>query len=521
MPSEAKRGLVRIAANYGRLGTTVVLGLILVPVLIHGLGRDGYGLYALLGSTLGLGQMFREIMRYSMNRELGHAWHSPGRPAFIATYNSAIVISAVLAVLAAVVFIVLLLLVPVLKIPEHLHDAARWTILAGGASTFFVVLIGPAFNMYMVTERLVSWNLRTALERIGYTGVAIVLFLVLGIDDPARGLMLFAVFGNGVSVLIYAVAVLHIVRLVPELRPRFALATRDRVRAIVGTSGWNAVTTLASNLHLRVDAIIVNLFFGVGANASFGLGVVLTSYVRMLTVGMTDGLDAAAARLSAGEKHDAVNRLLAHSTRLHAWVAIPAGLTVLILAEHFLHVWIARRVASAADVVAPAGPIVQALIFGLTLRAIADNWTRVLYGAGHVASYAPWFLVGGVLNPILSIALIWLLPERLGMVAPALAYSAIIFIVHFLVLPWIGARRLGLSYGAMFAPIVRPMLLAIVCSPILLAAEMHLERWTLPVLAAVVLTYGCVYAGLSWLVVISAEERTWLKNAVARRLRRR
>lgn len=520
MPSEARRGFTRIAANYARLGTTVILGLILVPVLIHGVGRDGYGLYALLGSTLGLGNMFREIVRYSMNRELGHAWHTKGRPNFPETYNAAILISIGLACLAAMVFVILLLLVPILKIPEPLHGAARWTIIAGGLNTIFIVLIGPQFNMYMVTERMVSWNLRTALERVGYTSVAIVLFLILKIDDPARGLTLFAIWGNGVSVLIYAVALVGIMRMEPMLRPKLSLATRGAVRAIIGTSGWNAITTAAMNLHLRLDQIIVNVFFGVVGNAAFGLGVVLTSYVRMLTVGMTDGLDAAAARLTAGERREAVNTLLAHSTRLHALIAIPAGLTVLILAEPLLDLWVARRVAAAAELVPLAVPIVQALIVGLTLRAMADNWTRILYGAGYVAKYAPYFLVGGLLNPILSIVLIMLIPGDRGMIAPAIAFSLIILVIHFLWLPAIGARCLGVSYAGMFAPILRPLLTAAIASPILFAGVLLIERWTLIHLAVVVGGFAAAYAILAWRIVVSPDERKWLTNAAARRVKR-
>lgn len=518
MPSEARRGLIRIAANYARLGTTVILGIILVPVLIHGIGRDGYGLYALLGSTLGLGQMFREIMRYSMNRELGHAWHTQGRPEFPATYNAAILISLALAVLAAVVFAVLYLLVPVLQIPDVLHDAARWTIIAGGVNTFFVVLVGPQFNMYMVTERMVSWNLRTALERLGYTSVAIVLFVVMGLDDPARGLTLFSIIGNAVSLVIYAVAVIAIVAAEPMLRPRISLASRNAIRAIIGTSGWNAVTTAAMNLHLRLDQIIVNVFFNVIGNAAFGLGVTLTSYVRMLTVGMTDGLDAAAARLTAGDQKEAVNSLLAHSTRLHALVALPAGLAVLILAEPLLDVWVARRVAAAADLVPLAVPIVQTLIFGLTLRAMADNWTRVLYGAGFVARYAPYFLIGGLLNPVLSIVLIKILPSEHGMIGPALAFSVIILVIHFLLLPAIGARCLGVPLIGMFRPILRPAIVTAMCSPILFVAHHSIERWTLVHLVLVIGTFVAAYAALAWLIVVGRDERKWLRNAAARRV---
>ncbi len=256
MPSETKRGAVRIVANYARLGTTVLLGLILVPVLIHGIGSDGYGLYALVGASVGFAQMFKDISRASMNRELGSSFHSGDPAAFRRTYAAACVVALGLATLSLLAFAALLLVVPLLEIPVGLHGAARWAITAAGATTFVTVALSPQSNMYMVTERFASYNVRQTLERVVYTGVAIVLFLVLDVGDPAspgRGLVLFSVCSNLGSTLVTLAAVASILRLEPLLRPLGLRADRESIRRVLGTSGWNALTTTAMNLHLRVD----------------------------------------------------------------------------------------------------------------------------------------------------------------------------------------------------------------------------------------------------------------------------
>lgn len=523
MASEAKRGLARIASNYARLGTTVILGIILVPVLIRGVGKEGYGLYALLGSTVGFAQMFREIIRYSMNRELGHAYHTPGRASFAGVYNSAMVVCLGLACASALVFLTLFLCLPLLQVSPALMGAAGWMILANAVNTFVVVVLGPQFNMYMVTERMASWNFRTALERIGYTSVAVVLFEIVRIEDPARGLMLFSIISNAVSLVVYLVAVWNIMRLEPCLRPDPSRVTWASMRAVLATGGWNIMTTTAMNLHLRVDQIIVNVMVGataaaaLAANAAFGLGVTLTSYVRMVTVGMTDGLDTVAARLSAKENDGAVRTLLSYSTLLHAWVALPAGVVAGVLTRPILELWVARRAESAADLVPLGVGLVQALVVGMTARAITDNWTRVLYGAGHVRRYARQFLLGGLANPIVSVALIWALPEEQEVLGPAIAYSAIFVVVHFLWLPAIASKCLGVPYWSLFAPIVRPAILAAVCSPILIGAERLIDRWTLAHLVGVVGVYSVAYVGLSWVFVLTASDRARVVRVVMRR----
>ncbi len=523
MPSETKRGAVRIVANYARLGTTVLLGLILVPVLIHGIGSDGYGLYALVGASVGFAQMFKDISRASMNRELGSSFHSGDPAAFRRTYAAACVVALGLATLSLLAFAALLLVVPLLEIPVGLHGAARWAITAAGATTFVTVALSPQSNMYMVTERFASYNVRQTLERVVYTGVAIVLFLVLDVGDPAspgRGLVLFSVCSNLGSTLVTLAAVASILRLEPLLRPLGLRADRESIRRVLGTSGWNALTTTAMNLHLRVDALLMNLFFALGGNASFGLAVTLTSYVRMLTVGVTDGLDAVTARVSSGADADKADRgvrlLLSHTTRLAAAIALPAGVFVFVLAGPILDVWVGHRTPQARGFVPSATPMVQALVVGMTVRAVTDNWMRVLYGAGHVARYGLQVLAGGILNPLAATGYI-LLVDRGASLAPALAFTGVMVGVHLLLLPRTVHRSLGMKYSEVIAPLARPSLVALAVAPIPIAAASLVSDWRLWILGSTAALYAIAYAPLGWFVVLRPEERQRLRRAILRR----
>lgn len=533
MPSEARRGALRIATNYCRLGVTVVLGLALVPMMIHGVGKEAYGLYALLGSTIGFAQMFRDIARSSMNRELGAAYHGGDVDHFKAIFNSAMVISMGLAGIAALVFLVLYFAIPVLNIPANLHGAARWVLISGGVNTVFVVGLEAMQNMYMVTERFVSYNLRTTLERAGYTVVAFALFIwPWQIHDQALGLVLFACISNGVSLFILLNMVARILRLEPSLRPDFSRVSRKAVRSVIGTGSWNILTVTAMNLHIRLDQLLVNIFFGVSGNAAFALAVTLTSYIRMLTVGVTDGLDAVSARVSTTTKNSsAVRELVHHTTRMTAFVALPAGLLVLILAHPLMDLWVARRSQKAVVLIPLAVVAVQILMVGMTSRAITDNWTRILYGAGFVSRYARQILIGALFNPIVAIALIYLLPgpftpkdampEPYKFYGPAIAFAAVFTAVHLFFLPSIGAKCLNIRYRDMFLPILPSFAVAVCCAPILVGASMWITQWNIFWLAAVGGAYGAIYFLISMFVVVTRDERQRIVRMIQRALNRR
>ncbi len=525
---------MRIATNYTRLSLTVVLGLVLVPIMFHGVGHEGYGLYALLGSTIGFAQMFREIARSSMNRELGAAYHSGDPERFAAIFNSACAISLGLAVLAALTFLGLFVAVPWLNIPPSLEGAARWVIASGGVTTFFVIALEAMQNMYMVTERFAYYNLRTTLERAQYTVVAFILFVwPMQLRDPALGLKVFAVATNAVSLLILFQLNIQIRRLEPMVRPDFSKVTREALRSVGRTGTWNVLTVTAMNLHIRVDQLIVNHYFGVAGNAAFSLAVTLASYIRMLTVGVTDGLDAVSARISSSQKQDdAIRALVHHTTRMTAFVALPAGITVLALAHPLMDIWVARRSPSALALIPLSVVAVQILMVGMTSRAITDNWTRILYGAGFVSRYARQILLGGLLNPIVAIVLvIWVLPgplpapgempEPYKFYGPAIAFAGVFTAVHLFFLPTIGARCLKIRYRDLLLPILPSLLVAIICSPILVLAHSWITHWNLFWLAASAGAYGGTYTLISMFAVVTRDERTRIFRFIQRILGRR
>jgi acetyl esterase/lipase len=65
MASELKRGAIRVLSNYSRLFLLLVMGIAFVPIFISGIGAEAYGLYGLLGSTMGIAEMCKAIVRSS------------------------------------------------------------------------------------------------------------------------------------------------------------------------------------------------------------------------------------------------------------------------------------------------------------------------------------------------------------------------------------------------------------------------------------------------------------------------
>ncbi|MBX3353460.1 MAG: oligosaccharide flippase family protein [Phycisphaeraceae bacterium] len=532
MASELKRGAVRILTNYTRLLFTVFLGLALVPVLLRGVGTDLYGLWVVIASAVGIGEMFRDIVRLCMNRELGAALHSKDEGEFARVYNSAIFLSVGAAGLALATFAALAVCAPLLSIPDELLWTARVFIACKAASSIVWIALTPQLNMNLVTERMGWHNLWLVLDRASQLTAAVVIFFVFGLAsggadaDPAeasRAFVWFGVVAACISITIALAALFTIVRLQRGLRPRPWLATRQSVRSLLRTSSWNAVTVTAMNLHTRVDHLIMNVAFGLVGNAVFGVASQLGAYVRMLTVGMTEGLDAVTARFSTTKSGEALRELLKHSTRMHAAVAVPAAALVIVLAEPALRLWVGRYMASPDETIPAAVVLTRLLIIGYSIRAVSECWTRVAYGAGHVARYAKWVLAGGVANPVLAVLFLATLPggddlQGARFMSPALAFVVSMVVFHFGVLPVVCARALGVPLSALLRPILRPVVVAGFALPSLLAFHALVDEWTVFWLASAAASYGALVAALTWFVVLDSKERGMFVGAGRRRL---
>ena len=185
---------------------TLVIGVILTRVQLEWVGIDGFALIAAIIASSGLAAMFQDIMRFSMVRELGTVWHDMNASGhdeeserhFRRVYASSFVLCGLIALLSAIVFALFLWLVsdsiwPFDTLAAEYRTAAKWMLVAEGVKTCLLILLAPAFNMYVVMERFPENNLWLTLNRLTYLISALVLFAVLGSDQIELSLILYGV----------------------------------------------------------------------------------------------------------------------------------------------------------------------------------------------------------------------------------------------------------------------------------------------------------------------------------------
>lgn len=536
MRSEASRALVRIGSNYARLLVTMAMGLALVPLQLEIFGKDGFGLISVVTTTIGLALLLQDVTERSLVREMGAAHHAGDSAAFRAICDAAWVVAAASCGLTALAFLGVLLAMPLLDIEPQLLPAARALVGAEAVLGLLSILLLPAQVMYVVTERFVLYNVFVAVQRAGYLLPALVIWWASDRSAPVAAPDAAGAPADPAALTRYAIGcvIMHALTLAlpaaimvvldRRLLPRPWRARRATLRTLVGTFGWNSAVVFAIGSHDRTTGLIGNVAMapaGLAWNAVYAVSVRGCAIVRMATWGMTVGLDAVSARVTT--HHDPAGRLrwlAGHMSRLHAFTALPGGLTFFMLTEPLLKLWIGRSLENPGETIPQAAVMVRMLILASVVRSVVDGWIAILYGAGHIRSVAGLILGGAALTPVGALVLLVLLPGEFRLYAPAIAFGALFTVIHGVVLPPIAARRLGVRLADLLTPMIRPAIATLACAPIYGAALMLIETWTLLHLIGALAVYGAAYAALSWWFVVTPQERRRLIDAARRRLPR-
>ena len=494
--SEVRRAILRMGSNYLRLFTSVAIGLMLVRLIVANWGDDAWALIAFLGGTLGIAAMLQDIVRQSMIRELASALHSGNTKRFLAMYNSALIVTAAVALITFIVVVVLAIILPIFDIPKDLLVAARWLVIAKGIETVFAIIFGAPMNMYIATERIALSNMWIVCQRLCPIVAASWLIFFVGLDDPVQGLKMYAVISASLFIIVQLVAVTTISCIDSRVVPRLKYSTKSTIRELLHVGGWNAVAVTSLGMHIRIDAILMNVFLGLPGNFIYGLTAQLTSYVRMLAMGVSYGLDAVTTRLSSNEGEDAVRDLCKHITRLNSSIALPAAAGLFVMAGPVLTIWVGDRMEDPQTQLPLTIVLIRIMSIGMAIRALTDGWIKIMYGAGHVAKYAPIILGGGIANPILAIVLYYLLPESNKFIFAVSSYTTVYIFFNLGLLPKLMGKLLGGSTFSMFSPAIGPLIATIVSASGLFLIAKQITNWNLLLFGLVCFGYGLLYVVL-------------------------
>lgn len=467
-------------------GARLVVGFIINPLLVAGLGDAAYGIWQVLGRLIGYispasGRPTQTLKWTIAKHQSSEDFHEK-RTYVGSTIAVALLFSPVLAILGGVVS---------WYAPEWLNVSTGFSSVVRIASGLLVA------NLIMITLVDIPRSVLEG-ENLGYKRMGLSAGFVL-IGGGLTALALYLDTGLvGIATATLATTILTGVLFLKIVRTYvhwFGIAkpTINTVRMFFRLSGWFLLWHLIMRLMNSSDVVILGIFDSVNMVTSYTLtkyvADVIVNFVSLVVLGVTPGLGGI-----IGEGNHTKAAFLRSEIMVFSWLLVTVvGSTILIWNKAFLQLWVGTEYY--------AGSIPNLLIVIVVMQFILiRNDANII----DLTLRLKHKVLLGLLSVILSISIAYVLVEffKMGIIGICLGFLAGRFVLS-ISYPRLIGRFLNISMKDQFRYILRPAFVSIVlfCASTIVGDFLPSASWfSLPFFILLTLTIiGIIafYTGIS------------------------
>ena len=424
--AERERLIWHGITNYTGFVVAALSTVVLVPVMIHGLGRQAYGLWIAMESTAALLGRIDLGLTWTVTREVaadpdGSSEQLPRLVSAAAGVYLLIGIGGWLCMAGVGA--------PAGRLMAASASGAAALFAIGGAVFLFDILRVFALSILNGLRRFDLANIVVGISAIVWASGAILLLFI------GRGLIAIVAWQAVSSAAITAFALLLVQRSAPRLRPRLGLMRLAPLRGHLAFSIGSQLAAIVNAAFWEVPPLVVGVLLGAPQIVSYYIGRAFPSAASAVAWRGAEVLYPAASEYERAGNRGSTRALLDLGMRWSAVTMLPICIVLWLTAPALIRCWIGS--VSGAEVT-----ILRCLVVVELLDAVGVGPTTVLWGSGA----ASLVLAIGLGALTASVALCFVLISMIGVTGAAAA----------LLLPVAGgaasctiiaARRSGLGLG--------------------------------------------------------------------------
>lgn len=480
----------------------VVVGLVTVPLIVRGLGKERFGLLSLAWAFLGYSVVLEMGLGRAITKFVAEALGRGRQDEIPALLWTAAVAQAVLGVLGALIAgaSVPIMVERVLHIPPSLGGEARATFYLLIFSIPVVLLTNTLLGVLEAAQR---FDLVNAVRVPSSISVFVMPLVGMAFDLRLPGIM-GLIWGTRALVLVASAAIL--LRIFPVLRK--VSVTVSAFRRLLRFGSWVTVTDLIGPLFKYSDRFFIGLFLPVSSVAYYTVSYEIAVRLWVIPTSLTMTLFPAFSALQGVGDRQKTEVLAARSVKYILLTLGVVAVTVAGFADRLLQVWVGH------DFAAEGAVVLQVLSCAILINSLAGVPYTLLRATGrpdipakfHLAEILPY------------LALLWTLVRKWGIIGASVAFlvlvtlDAILLFVAVFTVCRISPRLLtsGLPRGG--------LILLVTAS---LAWGLRMLGRGLPVVVqtvcAALLLGFCAW--LIWIVALDREDRDLIRTAVRDKLK--
>jgi len=436
--------------NVIRMLLTVPVILLLTPYTINYLGKQEFGIWALVGVISSYAQLSNFGITESLVKFMAEYQARKDLDRINGLINTAFVVYLLSSALGCFLFLLCLPYVvdSILHIPPVLRDKALYV--------FTIAIVLFSINMIMG----VFGSLLIGFQRMGYSNLISLCSTLL----TAVGTVFFLHYGYGLAGLVYnnCLVTLFVVlanllaarRIFPQMRFNpFAWFSKEILAKIFSFSWKIQVTNVTQLLIFQVDRVLLSHYLGLEAVSHYEVANSIAMQARGFTASIFSPMVPAASALQATEENDKVSGLYRRSFKYMSIAAVPLSFLVIALAHPFFRVWMGPGYDISAITL-------QLLMTAYMLNLLTGPGSYILSGINKPHISMTSSVMAGVTNVVLCLVFVRYFGYYgiiLG-ISVSLVTSGCYFI-------WMVHEHIqGLSWSIYVDSLVRPLIVSICMS---------------------------------------------------------
>ena len=487
--------------NLCGLALPAVVALATVPLLISGLGLEGFGIVALIGSVIGYFGVLDINLSAGSIKYLAqyHAQHEEER--FAETFWFGWIFYGVLGITGAVIlyFSAEFLSNYFFKISPALHaeTALAFQIAALG------FMISQAQNYLMVVPQALQRYDTSAKAEAFFGVITNILSAVVALTDGGIVGVIAVRVMLATTHTAWLIWVIH--KLGVSLKPCWP--RREIRKLMTGFSAYAYLSRLAVMMHTHGDKLIIGTLAGPVALSFYTVPAQLASRILGLTYRLSSVIFPRVSALAATGQQSQLRLLYLDTTRLLTYLNLMVLGVIALTGEEFLRRWVGE------EFVATGYPVLVLITIGLLVDSLTNIPSLVNDGLGHPRVTGRFALARG----LVGIAMIYAGTMLAGITGAAMAHllASLFMSVFFLI--YVHGRTIPIS----LKDTLRHAWLPSICTGGAAIILLLPFKWILPdsligtMLMASMAMLALIAAGLAFIVNTDERAAVW---AVARKL---
>jgi len=407
-----------------------VVGLILVPILFVKIGKEGYGLMALIGTIAGLTALADLGLRPALSRHLAakialNDWAGASR-----LYSTGVLMVGLLfAPLALAFSLATPWLMAYAKISAGLHDSAEWVFRWWLPCEILVLFIIPVYSTPLVASN--RFDIRNRLDVIGSLLGSVIFIALLEFTTWQMGAWVISRFFTIlITVLLYRRAQRQIC---PQLTLRLGQFSTGDFSLLWGMGRYLMGASLVQTIKYTLDPLVLTWFLGVRAVAIYQPGNSLANFTKNFNQAFVGQMDVLMTQLHTQGEQAKLNRLFKEGSRMNFLLGMPVVLVLTVFAQPIMRLWVGRSDQLGEEYWVAAQVLICMSLVAFTYFAEGLFWP-VLVGMNHLDFIIKAELGFALAN--LGFEIVLLKFTHLGVVSVALAslvermVSMPVFLIH-------------------------------------------------------------------------------------------